>query len=72
MALKGPDPLQFRNQLRWSQATEAEMQVAVAAADSDLQYILQESGATLQTQYRVVQVHASRRRFQAVADTRES
>ena len=51
-------------------ATEAEMQVAVAAADSDLQYILQESGATLQTQYRVVQVHASRRRFQAVADTR--
>ena len=51
-------------------ATEAEMQEAVAAADSDLQYILQESGATLQTQYRVVQVHASRRRFQAVADTR--
>ena len=37
---------------------------------SDLQYILQEANASLSTQYQVVQVHSSRRRFQAIADTR--
>ena len=51
-------------------ATEAEMKEAVAKADSDLQYILQEANASLSTQYQVVQVHSSRRRFQAIADTR--
>ena len=39
--------------------------------DSDLQYVLQESSAALSTQYRIACMHQSRRRFQAIADTRE-
>ena len=42
----------------------------MAKADSDLQYILQEAGASLATMYRVTSVHTTRRRFQAVADSR--
>ena len=38
-------------------------------ADSDLQLVLQAAGASLDTQYKV-QVHTTRRRFQAIADNR--
>ncbi|CAE7543714.1 unnamed protein product [Symbiodinium natans] len=48
----------------------AEMLALVATADSDLQYVLQEAAAPLRVQYQVVQVHTTRRRFQAIADTR--
>ena len=50
--------------------TQAEMLALVATADSDLQYVLQEAAAPLRVQYQVVQVHTTRRRFQAIADTR--
>ena len=46
------------------------MRAEVAKADSDLQYILQEAGASLSTMYRVTSVHTTRRRFQAIADSR--
>ena len=47
--------------------SNADKRAAVAPADSDLQVVLQESGASLGTQYKVVQVHTTRRRFQAIA-----
>ena len=50
--------------------TEEAMRAAVAMADSDLQFVLQEANASLQTQYKIVQVHQTRRRFQAIADDR--
>ena len=50
--------------------TEEAMRAAVALADSDLQFVLQEANASLQTQYKIVQVHQTRRRFQAIADDR--
>ena len=46
------------------------MRAEVAKADSDLQYILQEAGSSLATMYRVTAVHTTRRRFQAIADSR--
>ena len=42
----------------------------MALADSDLQLVLQEAGASLDTQYKVAQAHTTRRRFQAIADNR--
>ena len=50
--------------------SDDDKRAAVALADSDLQLVLQEAGASLDTQYKVVQVHTSRRRFQAIADSR--
>ena len=50
--------------------SDDDMRAEVAKADSDLQYVLQEAGAALSTMYRVTSVHKTRRRFQAVADTR--
>ena len=50
--------------------SDDDMRAEVAKADSDLQYVLQEAGASLSTMYRVTSVHKTRRRFQAVADTR--
>ena len=49
--------------------SDEDKRAAVALADSDLQFILQEAGASLDTQFKVVQAHSSRRRFQAIADT---
>ena len=46
------------------------MRATVASSDADLQYVLQEAGASLATMYKVTQVHQTRRRFQAIADTR--
>ena len=46
------------------------MRNSVSKAESDLQYVLQEAGASLSTMYRITQVHQTRRRFQAIADTR--
>ena len=46
------------------------MRDSVSKAESDLQYVLQEAGASLSTMYRITQVHQTRRRFQAIADTR--
>ena len=50
--------------------SDNDMREAVAKADSDLQYVLEEAGASLATVYRVTAVHRTRRRFQAIADTR--
>ena len=50
--------------------SDNDKRAAVALADSDLQLVLQEAGASLDTQYKVVQVHTTRRRFQAIADNR--
>ena len=50
--------------------SDNDMREAVAKADSDLQYVLEEAGASLATMYRVTAVHRTRRRFQAIADTR--
>ena len=41
--------------------TEEAMRAAVALADSDLQFVLQEANASLQTQYKIVQVHQTRK-----------
>ena len=38
--------------------------------DADLQYVLQEAGASLATQYAVCGIHTTLRRFQAIADDR--
>ena len=46
------------------------MRATVASSDADLQYVLQEAGASLATMYKVTQIHQTRRRFQAIADTR--
>ena len=37
---------------------------------ADLQYVLQEAGASLDTQFAVCSVHTTLRRFQAIADDR--
>ena len=50
--------------------SDDDKRAAVALADSDLQLVLQEAGASLDTQHKVVQVHTTRRRFQAIADSR--
>ena len=52
--------------------SDNDKRAAVALADSDLQLVLQEAGASLDTdtQYKVVMVHTTRRRFQAIADNR--
>ncbi|CAE7249029.1 unnamed protein product [Symbiodinium sp. CCMP2592] len=50
--------------------TEAEMRERVSGVDADLQYVLQEAGASLATQYAVCNVHTTLRRFQAIADDR--
>ncbi|CAE7193933.1 unnamed protein product [Symbiodinium sp. CCMP2592] len=50
--------------------TEAEMRERVNSVDADLQYVLQEAGASLATQYAVCNVHSTLRRFQAIADDR--
>ena len=50
--------------------SDDDMRAEVAKADSDLQYILQEAGSSLATMYRVISVHTTRRRFQAIADSR--
>ena len=50
--------------------SDNDKRAAVALADSDLQLVLQEAGASLDTQYKVVQVHTTCRRFQAIADNR--
>eukprot|EP00439_Symbiodinium_sp_Y106_P041418 s7856_g5.t1 len=46
------------------------MRATVASSDADLQFVLQEAGASLATMYKVTQIHQTRRRFQAIADTR--
>ncbi|CAE7433798.1 unnamed protein product, partial [Symbiodinium microadriaticum] len=51
-------------------ATDAEMRERVNSVDADLQYVLQEAGASLATQYAVCGIHATLRRFQAIADDR--
>ena len=51
--------------------SEAEQRAEISKMDSDLQFVLQEASASLGTQYRVACMHQSRRRFQAIADTRE-
>ena len=50
--------------------TDDEKRAAVARVASDLQYVLQEAGAELDTQYRICQAHQTLRRFQAIVDTR--
>ena len=49
---------------------EAEKKEKITQADSDLQYVLQEAGLSIDSQYAVVQRHTTLRRFQAVADSR--
>ena len=46
------------------------MRESVANSDADLQFVLQEAGASLATMYKVTLIHQTRRRFQAIADTR--
>ena len=41
--------------------SDNDKRAAVALADSDLQLVLQEAEASLDTQYKVVQVHTTRR-----------
>ena len=50
--------------------SDEDKRAAVALANSDLQYVLQEAGADLSTQYAVCSLHTTIRRFQAIADTR--
>ena len=50
--------------------SDSDKRAAMALADSDLQLVPQEAGASLDTQYKVVQVHTTRRKFQAIADNR--
>ena len=42
----------------------------MSSVDADLQYVLQEAGASLDTQFAVCSVHTTLRRFQAIADDR--
>ena len=51
-------------------ANDAEMRERVNSVDADLQYVLQEAGASLATQYAVCGIHTTLRRFQAIADDR--
>ncbi|OLP76746.1 hypothetical protein AK812_SmicGene43280, partial [Symbiodinium microadriaticum] len=51
-------------------ATDEEKRAAGARANSDLQYVLQEAGADLTTQFNICSLHTTLRRFQAIADTR--
>ncbi|CAE7382848.1 unnamed protein product [Symbiodinium sp. KB8] len=51
-------------------ANDEEMRERVNSVDADLQYVLQEAGASLATQYAVCGIHATLKRFQAIADDR--
>ena len=50
--------------------TDDEKREPVSSVDADLQYVLQEAGASLDTQFAVCSVHTTLRRFQAIADDR--
>ena len=50
--------------------TDDEKRERVSSVDADLQYVLQEAGASLDTQFAVCSVHTTLRRFQAIADDR--
>ena len=51
-------------------ASDEDKREAIAKANSDLQYIMQEAGLNLESQFAIVQVHTTLRRFGAVADNR--
>ena len=50
--------------------TDDEKRERVSSVDADLQYVLQEAGASLDTQFAVCSVRTTLRRFQAIADDR--
>ena len=50
--------------------SDDDMRKIVAEADADLQYVLTEAAASLSTMYQICKIHKTRRRFQAIADSR--